>query len=313
MSAPDAPRDAVRPTAVGTTPFLLPTARRDWVALLNRLGVRPSKGLGQNFLYERGLVQRMVKAAGIGPDDHVVEVGPGLGILTEELLRRADSVTAVELDRRLAAHLRAALGHLPHFRLVEGNALEVPIAELVPDGRPYAVAANLPYAVATPVLRRFLEERHKPRRLTLMFQREVAERLVARPPDLTILGVAAQFYAEARIAFPVAPSVFIPPPSVESAVAILDVRPDPPLPESLRPLFFRIVNAGFRQKRKQVANSLAAELDLPKDRVTAWLETAGIDPMRRAQTLDIAEWVRLTETAPPIGAGVATPAAEDLS
>lgn len=277
----------------------MPTSRREWSALLDRLGVRPSKGLGQNFLYERGIVQRMVKTAGIGADDLVLEIGPGLGILTDELLRRAGRVVAIELDRRLAAHLRVVFGDRPDFALVEGDALRVPIDDIVPPDTPFKVAANLPYAVATAVLRHLLNGRRRPERLVLMLQLEVAERLVARPPNLTIVGVATQFYAEPRIAFHVPPTVFIPPPKVESAVVVLDVRDQPPLPEERHRLFFRIVNAGFRQKRKQVANSLAAVLDQPKDVVTAWLRAAEVDPMRRAQTLSVADWVRLTELAPP--------------
>ena len=281
----------------------LPTSRRDWVALLDRLGVRPSKGLGQNFLYERGVVQKMVKSAGIDRDDLVLEIGPGLGILTDELLQRAGSVVAVELDRRLAAHLRSAFADRPNFELVEGNALATDLDQILPPGRPFKVAANLPYAVASAVLRHLLESPRRPERLALMLQLEVAERLVARPPDLTILGVATRFFAEPRIAFRVPPTVFIPPPKVESAVVLLDVRPRPPLPEESHPRFFRIVNAGFRQKRKQVANSLAAELDVSKEIVTEWLRSAGIDPMRRAQTLDIDEWVALTRLAPvPVAA-----------
>jgi 16S rRNA (adenine1518-N6/adenine1519-N6)-dimethyltransferase len=281
-------------------PAALPTARRDWSALLDQLGVRPSKGLGQNFLYERGVVQKMVKAAGIGPDDLVLEVGPGLGILTDELLRKADQVVAVELDRRLAEHLRSTFADRPHFRLVEGDALKVELADILPPDRPFIVAANLPYAVASAVLRRLLDHPPRPRRLALMLQLEVAERLVAQPPELTILGVSAQFYAEPRIAFRVPPTVFIPPPKVESAVVLLDVRPEPLLPEELRPRFFRVVNAGFRQKRKQVANSLAAELALPKEAVNDWLRAAGVDPTRRAQTLDVPEWVAMTRLAPPL-------------
>ena len=276
----------------------LPTSRRDWVALLDRLGVRPSKGLGQNFLYERGIVQKMVKAAGIDREDLVLEIGPGLGILTDELLQRAGSVVAIELDRRLAAHLRSAFADRSNFDLVEGDALATEVDQILPPGRPFKVAANLPYAVASAVLRHLLEPPYRPERLALMLQLEVAERLVARPPNLTILGVAAQFYAVPRIAFRVPPTVFIPPPKVDSAVVVLDVRTDPPLPEELHTRFFRIVNAGFRQKRKQVANSLSAELDLPKEVVTDWLRTAGLDPMRRAQTLDVDEWVTLTRLAP---------------
>lgn len=284
-------------------PGELPTTRRDWVALLDRLGVRPSKGLGQNFLYERGIVQKMVKAAGIGPDDLVLEIGPGLGILTDELLRRAGHVVAIELDRRLAEHLQAAFADRPTIRIVEGDALKTNLAAVLPSGQPYKVAANLPYAVASAVLRHLLEGPRRPQRLALMLQLEVAERLVARPPDLTILGVATQFYAEPRLAFRVPPTVFIPPPKVESAVVVLDVRDRLPLPEERHRQFFRVVNAGFRQKRKQVANSLAAELDLPKSEVTAWLGAAGVDPMRRAQTLEVEEWVRLTTTAPALGDG----------
>ena len=281
----------------------LPTSRRDWLVLLDRLGVRPSKGLGQHFLFERGIVQRMVRRAWIDSDDLVLEVGPGLGILTSELLRRSRAVTAVELDRRLAEHLRRTFGDDPRLRLVDGNALELATDDLIPPGEPFVVAANLPYAVGSAVLRHLLEQRHRPRRLTVMLQKEVADRLVARPPAMSVLGVAAQFYAATRIAFAVPPSVFIPPPSVESAVVILDVHAEPPLPDEEHGRFFRVVNAGFRQKRKQVANSLAAELDLPKETITDWLDGAGIDPMRRPQTLSIAEWVTLTRTAPAMVAG----------
>ena len=285
-------------TAADPVPHL-PTSRRDWAALLDRLGVRPSKGLGQHFLFERGVVQRMVRQAGITPEDRVLEIGPGLGILTDELLRRAGSVTAVELDRRLAEHLRQTFGNATHFRLIEGNALDLPTDDLIPPGEPFVVAANLPYAVGSAVLRHLLEQPHRPRRLAVMLQLEVAQRLTARPPEMSVLGVATQFYAEPRIAFAVPPSVFVPPPSVESAVAILEVSPEPPLPEEDHGRFFRIVNAGFRQKRKQVANSLADELRLPKGAVTSWLTDAGIDPMRRAQTLSVADWLVVTRTAPP--------------
>lgn len=277
----------------------LPTSRRDWSALLDRLGVRPSKGLGQHFLFERGIVARMVRQAGIGPDDHVLEIGPGLGILTDELLRRGATVTAVELDRRLAAHLRDTFADEPRLRLVEGNALHLRSEDLVPADRPFVVAANLPYAVGSAVLRHLLEQPHRPRRLAVMLQMEVAQRLAAVPPAMSVLGVATQFYALPRIAFAVPPSVFIPPPAVESAVALLDVRPTLPLPAPEHERFFRLVNAGFRQKRKQVANSLADELRLPKASIAAWLGASGIDPMRRAQTLSVEEWVTLTRNAPP--------------
>jgi 16S rRNA (adenine1518-N6/adenine1519-N6)-dimethyltransferase len=277
----------------------LPTARREWVALLSNLGVRPNKGRGQNFLFERGVVTRIVKTAGIRSGDRVVEVGPGLGILTEELLRHADAVTAIELDPRLANHLRETFGHLRAFQLVEGDVLRLDPAAILPADRSYHVVANLPYSIAAAVIRHFLELEPPPIRMTVMVQQEVADRIVAKPPEMSILSVATQFFAAPRIAFAVPPSVFIPPPNVNSAVAVLDSLPAPRLPPADHPAFFRLVNAGFRHRRKQLANSVAFEIGQPKTEVSAWLAEHGVDPMRRAETLDVDEWVALTEAAPP--------------
>jgi 16S rRNA (adenine1518-N6/adenine1519-N6)-dimethyltransferase len=277
----------------------IPTSRRDWMHLMSELGIRPNKGLGQHFLFERGVVERMVRQAGVTEDDIVLEIGPGLGILTSELLRKAHRVVAVELDRGLAAHLRAAFGDLPRFDLYEGNALNLSSDDLIPRGEPFDVVANLPYSMGTAILRHLLEQPRKPRRITAMLQKEVAERLVAQPPDMSVLSVATQFFAEPRVAFTVAQSVFIPPPKVESAVVILDVRDEDLLPPELQPLFFKIVNSGFRQKRKQIANSIADVLRLPKAGIAAWLNATDIDPMRRAETLSVEEWVALVRSAPP--------------
>lgn len=277
----------------------IPTARRDWSRLMSELGIRPNKGLGQHFLFERGVVERMVRQAGITEDDTVLEIGPGLGILTSELLRKAGRVVAVEYDHALAAHLRDAFGDFPRFDLVEGNALALVNDDLIPGKEPFDVVANLPYSVGTAILRHLLEQPRRPRRLTVMLQKEVAERIVAKPPEMGVLSVATQFFAEPRIAFTVAPSVFIPPPKVESAVVILDVREEPPLPEELHPRFFKIVTAGFQQKRKQLANAIADVLRLPKPEIAAWLSVAGVDPMRRAETLSVGEWVELAQSAPP--------------
>jgi 16S rRNA (adenine1518-N6/adenine1519-N6)-dimethyltransferase len=265
---------------------------------MDELGLRPNKGLGQHFLFERGVVERMVRLADVSDDDTVLEVGPGLGILTSELLRKADRVVAVELDRGLAAHLRAAFGDLPGFRLVEGNALTLDADDLIPADTVFDVVANLPYSVGSAILRHLLEQPRKPRRLTVMLQKEVADRLTAAPPDMSILGVATQFFAAPRLAFTVAPTVFIPPPRVESAVVILDVHVEPPLPAELQRLFFSIVNAGFRQKRKQLANSIADVLRVPKADIAAWLSANGVDPTRRAETLAVDEWVNLARSAP---------------
>lgn len=279
-------------------PPFLPTSRSGWQALLDTLEIRPNKGLGQNFLFEREIVRRLVDTLEVEATDRVLEIGPGLGILTEELLLHANEVVAIEFDRKLAAHLRATFATVDRFHLYEGDALKVNLAEVINQEEPYLVAANLPYSVATAVLRRLLETEHRPARLALMVQKEVAERLVARPPEMTIVGIAAQFYASAKIAFTVPPSVFIPPPRVESAVVLLETHDTLALPVSDHERFFRIVNAGFRHKRKQIANSIADEFDAPKADITDWIVATGIDPMRRAQTLDVAEWVALTMRAP---------------
>ncbi len=299
----DEPLDPVDPDDIPEIvkhDYGLPRTRAGWRALLEELDVRPSKGLGQNFLFERGVVDRIVRLAGVSRDDHILEIGPGLGILTESLMGYAGEVTVVEYDRRLAGHLRATFGPHEGFRLIEVDALNISTAELFPDGEPFSVVANLPYNIASGVIRHLLDQPHRPRRLVLMVQREVAERIVASPGDLSVLGVATQFYADARILFDVAPTVFVPPPTVTSSVLRLDVKPELPLPEDQIDAFMRIVRAGFGQKRKQVANSIAARFGLPKAEVEGWLRRAGIDPDRRAQTLTIDEWVAVRRAAPSL-------------
>jgi 16S rRNA (adenine1518-N6/adenine1519-N6)-dimethyltransferase len=276
---------------------VLPTSRRGWQDLLNYLGVRPSKGKGQNFLLDRSVVEKIVDAARINHDSTVVEIGPGLGIMTEELLACAGRVTVVELDTDLASHLRRVFGDRDNFQVVEADALKIEIGDLVPSDQPYSLVANLPYSVASAITRHALEDAHPPSRLTIMVQKEVADRMVASPPDMSILGVATQYYATVRIAFVVPPDVFIPRPQVESAIVDLVPRSERLLPASQNAAFFRLVNAGFRQKRKQVANSISHELGLPKDQVRQMLIDTGIDPSRRAETIAVDEWVRLTGVA----------------
>ncbi|ACZ38274.1 16S rRNA (adenine(1518)-N(6)/adenine(1519)-N(6))-dimethyltransferase RsmA [Sphaerobacter thermophilus] len=259
--------------------------------LLEEIGVRPSKALGQNFLHDTRIVQRIAEVADLGPDDLVVEVGPGLGILTRELARRAGTVIAVELDTRLADHLRESL-ELENVRIVEGDILDLNLAELA-GKRPYHVVANLPYSVAAAVIEHVLESDHRPGRMVVMVQREVAERIVARPPEMSVLAVAVQFYAVPRIAFRVGPGAFVPRPRVDSAVLRLDINPNPPLSGAERAAFFTLVRAGFSQRRKRLANALADALDLPKSVVGERLTAAGIDPDRRAETLSVEEWLAM--------------------
>ncbi len=258
--------------------------------VLRELGIRPRKALGQHFLHDRAIVRRIVETAQLPPDALVVEIGPGLGILTEELARRARSVIAVELDARLAEQL-AERFHGTNVRIVHGDALEVDLAALTGQC-PYFVVANLPYNVATPILERLLTSDHPPERLVVMVQREVAERMAARPPAMSYLGVLVQFFALPRVAFRIGPGAFTPPPKVESAVVVLDRR-TPPLPKHHWDSFFALVRAGFAQRRKMLLNALATATGMDKEMLRALLQRAGIEPSRRAETLTVEEWLRL--------------------
>lgn len=259
---------------------------------LEEIGVRPSKGRGQNFLKEAWVVDRMAAELAVGDGDLVVEVGPGLGALTGALLSTGASVTAIEIDPQLAAYLRQELGS-ERFTLVDADARTVSIDEIVPDGRSYDFAANLPYSSAPVILRHFLESARPPERAICMVQREVALRMTARPPDLSILGIAIQLYAEASILFDVPPEAFVPKPNVISSVVLLERRTEPLIHLTEREPFFRLVTAGFAQKRKTVLNSLSAALPADRESMRSRLEATGIDPMRRAETISIEEWIRL--------------------
>jgi 16S rRNA (adenine1518-N6/adenine1519-N6)-dimethyltransferase len=269
----------------------------DWRRILKTRNIRPTRSMGQNFLIEPEVVAMIADAAGIEPDDLVVEIGPGMGILTRELLSRGATVVGVELDRELAAFLTEDLGKIETFSLVERDARYVEI-EQVTGGRPYQVAANLPYSVATVIIRHFMESPTPPTRMTVMVQREVAERMTAEPPDMSLLGLATDLYAEAEIAFIVPPDVFLPPPKVESAVVALDVREKLRGDEAMRDRMFELATMAFQRKRKTIGNGLAMGLDRPKSEVEAALQQIGIDPMRRPQTLTVDEWLAITRGLP---------------
>ncbi len=268
-------------------------APSQWWSTLDSLGIRPSKALGQNFLHDMAIVHRIADVAELRPDELVVEVGPGLGVLTRELAARAGAVLAIELDHRLAEYVRRL--DLPRTTVVETDILEADVA-LLTEGRRYVVVANLPYSVASAAIAHLLESDAPPDRMVVMVQREVAERIVARPPHMSILSVAVQFFGKPRIMFRIGPGAFVPPPKVESAVLRIDVAENPPLIASDRQLFFRLVRAGFSQRRKQLLNSISATLVIPKPVVAGVLTAASIDPRRRAETLDVADWLRLFES-----------------
>lgn len=249
--------------------------------------------MGQNFLIDLTYAARIVDAAALTPRDTVLEIGPGPGVLTGRLADRAGCVVAVELDARLVAQLRADLAPRTNVTIVEGDILELALPDLVTSGGgalPYKVVANLPYYITSHALRHILESVPQPQLCVLMVQKEVAERMVAPPGDLSLLGVSVQYYAEPELLFTVPAGAFRPAPKVESAVVRLVVRPQRLVADVAPEQYFRVVRAGFGQKRKQLANSLSAGLALPKEQAVSLLRASGIDPARRAETLALEEW-----------------------
>ena len=265
-------------------------------AILGRLGVSPRKTLGQHFLVGQGVVATIMKAAEIEPLDTVVEVGPGLGVMTGELVRRSTQVVAVELDQELALALERELGTASNLRVVCADAREVDVPELT-GGASYKLVANLPYYAASPILRRFLESSHPPVRAVVMVQREVAKNMVAQPGAMSLMSVGIQLYGRPRIVGYVPPSAFYPQPKVTSAIVCIDVYPQPALELDDREGFFRVVRAGFSAPRKQLRNALAQGLGVPHKDAVELLERAEIDPRRRAESLRLEEWGALYREA----------------
>lgn len=262
-------------------------------SLLDARGLRLKKSLGQNFLVNPVLLERIVQAAGVGADDTVIEVGPGAGTLTYPLSRAARRVVAVELDREMVGLLSETLSACPNVTVVHSDILKLDLDAVLGD-EPYKVVANLPYYITSAVIRRFLDRARPPATMVLMVQHEVAQRILARPGDLSLLAVSVQFYAEPSQVLRLPAGAFYPAPNVDSAVIRLDAHAERPAVDL--ETFFRVAHAGFGQKRKTLRNSLAAGLDLTAAASEDLLARAGIDPQRRAQTLTIDEWVRLANT-----------------
>jgi 16S rRNA (adenine1518-N6/adenine1519-N6)-dimethyltransferase len=266
-------------------PLNLPT-------LLRQHGLRPNKRLGQNFLVDEGHLDRIVTAAGVGLDDEVLEVGAGLGSLTRHLAAKARRVVAVELDAELLPLLESNLAGFENIEVVRNDIFKVEIAKhFKQDG--YLVVANIPYYLTSNLIRHLLETSPRPRRLALTVQLEVAQRAVAKPPEMSLLALSVQLYGEPRIAHHIPAGAFYPAPNVDSALLLVELGAQPKLPAEKIDAFFRLAKAGFAQKRKTLANSLASLQDFSKEEVAARLSAAGIDPMRRPQTLTIEEWGRL--------------------
>ena len=280
---------------------------------LKREGLRAMRARSQNFLADPDVLQAILDLAEAEPGTRVLEIGPGLGILTGGLLEAGAAVTAIELDPGLAAYLRgrfAAEIDAGRLNLIEGDALDLQLLELVPA--PFRVVANLPYHITSPMLHRLLERPPAPERLVLMLQAEVADRIAAAPGQMSYLSAFVQYHAAVEVALRVPPEAFEPAPKVSSAVAVITPHPSRALPADRETWLWGLVQSGFRERRKMLRNVLARQLHAGEDgasgppvgqaRVDAALAAAGIAGDRRPQTLSVGDWLRLLDA---LGRGTA--------
>jgi len=257
-------------------------------SLLKKQGILPSKGLGQNFLIDSGAINKIVLAIGAQKTDTVVEVGPGLGVLTRELVKSAKKVIAVEKDRNMIKILEEEYGKLRNLEIINSDILK-----WVPEQKDYILAGNIPFYLTAHVIRNFLETEKQPKEIIFIIQKEVAQRICAKPPKMSILSVSVQFYADPKIISYIPKGSFWPQPKVDSAIIKITARAGKNV---YADTFFKIIKAGFSQPRKQLLNNLAKGLKLDKDEVKSWLEKNNLSPTQRAETLTINDWQKLVAT-----------------
>lgn len=261
--------------------------------LLRQYGLKPDKSLGQNYLLDETYLHQVIDAANITSQDVVLEIGSGLGSLTRFLAVIAHTVVAVEVDSSLIPVLKQVVAQFSNVHVIEGDILSLDPAQLVSQSQ-YLVVANIPYYITSALIRHLLEASLQPRRLVLTIQQEVARRICATPGDMSLLALSVQVYGHPEIIAHIPAGAFYPPPKVDSAIIRIDLFPSPLIPSDMLDAFFRLIKAGFSQKRKTLRNSLAGGLRLSPPVVEALLHNAHIDPMRRAETLSLPEWHQLT-------------------
>lgn len=270
------------------------TPEPDFYALMRKYNIKPRKSLGQNFLLDPAILDQIIQAAGVTKDADILEIGAGLGSLTRFLANSARHVTTIELDKNLIPVLQEVLGIYSNVNLIQGDILEIPVESLGLNSD-YFVVANIPYYITSAVIRHLLESPEKPSRLLLTVQREVAQRICAAPGDMSLLALSVQVYGKPTITGRLPAGAFYPPPAVDSACVRVDIHPEPLIACENLKLFFRVIKAGFSQKRKTLRNSLSAGLALRAEKTAVLLHEAEIDPMRRAETLSINEWNMLVQ------------------
>ncbi len=266
----------------------------DIFPLLKKYGIKPKKSLGQNFLIEPAGLNKVIDAAKLSKADEVLEIGAGLGSLTYLLAQKASQVTAVEIDKSMFAPLNEALAKFDNVQVVEGDILDLQPDELMRK-RDYVVVANIPYYISSAIIRHLMEAEIRPSRVILTLQKEVAERVLARDGKMSLLSLSVQVFGRVSLTGVIPTGSFLPAPDVDSAVLKVELYPEPLVPLGQLKAFFKLAHAGFGQKRKTLRNSLSAGLALPSQAAGQLLLSAGVDPQRRAETLSIEEWKRLTD------------------
>ncbi|MFC1629952.1 16S rRNA (adenine(1518)-N(6)/adenine(1519)-N(6))-dimethyltransferase RsmA [Patescibacteria group bacterium] len=265
-------------------------SKKDIENLLSQHQIFPKKKLGQNFLIDEKILEKIITASDLKSKDVVLEIGPGTGSLTKELAQTAKKIIAVEKDPKMTEIAKETTKNLPNITIIQGDALKT----RVKLGKEYKVIANLPYYIGSQVIRMFLEKDVQPKLMVIMVQKEVAERICAKPPDMTILSVSVQFYSTPEIISLVPKSSFWPQPEVQGGILRLkEMKKQSGID---RKIFFKIVKAGFSQPRKKVINNLSKRLRIDKKKISSWLLENKINPNQRAETLEIKDWINLTKT-----------------
>ncbi len=273
--------------------------------LLSKYETRPSKRLGQNFLIDKNILNKIIESADIKSNDIILEVGPGIGTLTQELAQRAKKVIAVEKDKTMIEILKETLKGFNNIEIIQGDILKIDYLKLIENCKlkieNYKIVANIPYYLTSPLIRMFLESVKPPHDFVLMLQKEVAQRICSKPPNMSLLAVSVQFYAEAKIISYVSKNCFWPSPKIDSA--IIKITPNKNNKNIDADLFFKIVKAGFSQPRKQLGNNLLALnkiegskiIKIERKKINKWLLKNKINPKQRAETLGIEDWKNLTK------------------
>lgn len=266
--------------------------------ILNRHGFSFSKGLGQNFLINPSVCPRMAQQGGAQPGWGIIEIGAGFGVLTAELAQRAGKVVCIEIDQRLLPILDETLSEFSNIKIINEDVLKVDLNAVIAQefpGMPVAICANLPYYITSPIIMKILEDKLPIASLTVMVQKEAAQRICAQPGSREVgaVSIAIQYYAQPKVLFPVSRGSFMPSPDVDSAVIRLDIRPQPAVQVACEEHFFRVVKGAFSQRRKTLSNTLSSSFGLPKGQTAQWLESAGVSPSLRAEQLSMEQFAQI--------------------